>query len=155
MKERNKIILRSENPDDPKGLLKNITDTINELIPDAGESAGNILKGIGQQKLAKVSEIKAKAYKEIAKIQLANKKLVLEREEMINWLQLQRDANDKEHEARMYALKTERIKSLSYVLDTIKELRELGCEVDLRAVVSDLLPAPKAKSKMREIKESD
>lgn len=155
MKERNEIILRPENPDDPKGLLKNVTDTINELIPDAGESTRNILKGIGQQKLAKVSEIKAKAYKEIAEIQLANKKLVMEREEMIKRLQLQQDTNNKKHEARMYALKTERLKSLSDVLAAIRELRELGCEVDFRAVVSGLLPEPKAKSKRHSIKESN
>ena len=153
MKERNEIILRPENPDDPKGMLKNIIDAVNELIPDACDSAGNILKGIGEQKLAKVAEIKAKAYREIAEMQLANQKLVMEREEMIKRLQLQRDVNDKEHEARMYDLKTERLKSLSDVLAAVRELRDLGCEIDLRAVVKGLLGAPKAKSKRRSTKE--
>jgi hypothetical protein len=136
MKADNLIILRPENPDDPKGMLKNIIDAVNELIPDARDSAGSILKGIGEQKLAKVGEIKAKAYREIAEMQLANQKLVME------------------HKARMYALKTERLKSLSDVLAAIRELRELGCDVDLRAVVGGLLPGPKAKSKRRDIKES-
>jgi hypothetical protein len=145
---RDEITLREAKGPNPPNLLieilQNLTRELHGLIPDAAQGGRSWLKGKGDQELAKVGEIKARAIAEIGKLTNESERLINERDQAIRELEAKRDKDALEHKRDMYRLETERMKvkaeAMRDAIAAIKELRELGVEVDVSLMLAGILP---------------
>jgi hypothetical protein len=127
MEERHQIRLREATSGSPSDLLDRIKDAIDELFDCSVSAAGGYVKGKSEQELAKAAEIKAKAFSQLANLDLERQRLLAERDRLL-----------REDRQKMYELKTQRLEA---IVNSLVRLKELGVEVQIEVVVERLLRA--------------
>lgn len=141
--ERLDIAVREADGSNPPNLLRELVDAINEIIPDAGHGARSWIRGKGDAEVAKAAEIKANVLQKIAEIEHDRQRLVNERDRAQAEAERLGKQAQFEHEQKMYALQTQRLKDAA---ESIVRLRESGDEVELKVVnlfAKELLAAAK------------
>lgn len=123
--ELHRIHLSEVGPENPPDLLKKIKESIEELLDVGFSGAGQFVKGKSQQETAKALEIRAKAFQNLADLELERERLLNERNKIIL-----------EDNQKMFELKTKR---LEVVLNCLIKLKESGVNIDIEVVVGSLL----------------
>ena len=144
MDERHDILLRQvektevvAGPSTPD-LLRDLVRAVDELFTPAADGAGKWLLGKGEAELAKAAEIKARVVTTIASIDHERQKLLQERQAAIKAREVERRRDQQAYLKQMYELRTARVMA---VVDRLIKLREMGIEVELKAVTGVLLRA--------------
>ncbi len=144
MEERHDIILRPVQtpevvaaPSSPD-LLRDLVRAVDEMFTPASDGAGKWLIGKGKAALAKAAEIRARVMTAIASIDHERQKLLQEREAALETRKLESKRDQQAYLKQMYELRTSRVLS---VVDRLIKLREMGVEVELKAVTGVLLKA--------------
>lgn len=127
MDERHQIQLREAASGNPPDLLERIKDAIDELFDCSVSAAGGYVKGKSEQELAKAAEIKAKAFSQLANLDLERQRLLAERDRLL-----------REDRQKMYELKTQRLEA---IINSLIRLQEMGVKVHIEIVVERLLKA--------------
>jgi hypothetical protein len=118
MSERHDISLYPASTPNPPDLLRDILQAVEAFISPATDGAINWVKGKGDAEIAKAAEIKAKVVAAFAAIDNERQRLILER-----------DRDQMAHREKMFALKTERLKSM---IERINTLEQHGAQIDIK-----------------------
>ena len=131
MSERNDIVLRPEGAPRPTGFFDNLKSSLEEMISPALDAAAKFAQGKGEAEIAKAAEIKAKVLSAFAQIEHEREKLIMDRDAAIRASVNEQERDRMAHAEKMYELKTER---LLKIVESLKNLRELGVEVEIRVL---------------------
>lgn len=129
--ERLDLTLQEAEGDNPPGMLQELTQAINQLIPGAAESGGKWLQGKGETEVAKAGEIKARALKLIGDLQNDRERLINERNTAQQKAEQENAEAAMRHREKMFELKTQRLKE---AVESIVRLKDLGAEIDIRLI---------------------
>ena len=144
MNTRNDITLREGDGPNPPDLLEQLKTELESLLFTGTKSGRRWLFGKSEQEVAKAVEIKTRVIAEIAKIQNDCQRLRDERDAAAAGTKNEQHKNDQHHKARMYELETERFKAkadaLLKAVEALKQMRDMGIEVDFQIVSNLLLP---------------
>lgn len=143
MDERHDIVLRpaedlAPGAAPPPDLLRDLVRAVDSLFTPAADGAGKWLQGKGEAELAKAAEIKAQVLTKIASIDHERQKLIQEREAAIEGRRAEDERDRRAHVRQMYELRTKRILD---VVGSLVKLRELGVEVEMKAIAGILTKA--------------
>lgn len=148
--ERLDTALRQAVSGDPPNILQDLVKQIRELVPSAGESGVNWLKGKGAQELAKAEEIRARVLALVGPMELERLRLIQERDAANAAGNRARSDERNRHKERMHELETQRLaavadsqkkkaEALQMAVLAIKALGEMGVSVEV-GLVAALLP---------------
>ena len=129
--ERHDVVIRQAEGPNPPDLLQqireDIKDSLAELVPIAGKTAGKYVGAKGEEAVARVQEIKARIHENISKVELERQRLIQQRDEASN-----------AHEERMEELKIQRLhertEALRQSVDCIVKLKASGVVVSLKVI---------------------
>ena len=112
--------------DDGRNLSDLLQQEINEALPGVFKSLTDVVKGKGQQELAKVQEIKANILKIVLLLDIERQRCDIERQNS----DIERQRSKDEHLEKTYQLKTERLQgkaeSLRVIMSCIEYLQKMG-----------------------------
>jgi len=138
MDERMDITLRKLGSPDDKSAIKELKQAFAQLLPDSVDSAQKWVKGKGEREIAKAAEIKTRIYSAIDQIENNRRKHVLARKVAERKAQQAERENQRQHEEKMYKLRTERLK---VAVDRLIRLREMGVQIEMEVIAEQLMSA--------------
>lgn len=139
MTERHDIILGPvEDGPNPPDLLKQIVEDVKKLVPEGGQTARKWVRAKGDEAEARVREIQARVYKEIAELDMERQKLVQQRneaEERAN-IELLKHRDDRKLRERQLRIEQQRqrTEALHEVVAAIVGLEERGIHISMEVI---------------------
>ena len=138
MNERHDITLRPAEGENPPDLLRQIVEDVKKLVPEGGKTARKWVRAKGNEAEARVREIQARVYKEIAELDIERQRLIQDRDEAWQKAELEAQRDKNAYEARLKELELQRfhekVQALHEVVDCIVKLRDRGIEINLKVV---------------------
>lgn len=140
MADRHDITLREAEGEGPPDWLEEVKRAVGELFAESETAAKKFVRGKGEQEVAKAMEIKARVFTALGNLDLERHRLIEDRDRAIRSDEKELAMAAMEHRAKMYELKTQRLKEL---VEAAKALKELGVRINLTEIGKELIRALK------------
>jgi len=133
--ERHEVTLcpaEGQNPPDVlQQMIEDIKDSLVGLVPIAGKAVGKYVGAKGEEAVARVQEIKARIYENVAKQEIERQRLVKERDGARQKYELEARRDENAHDEKLREMQSQKLRD---VVDCIAKLSDCGIHVDMKVI---------------------